>query len=341
MIKSCDPKMKEVEAIIERISPTDLTVLLTGETGVGKEVIARSIVAKSPRVDRPFVKINCAVLPTSLMESELYGHSKGAFTGASDDRLGVVLQSNGGTLLIDEICEMDITGQAKLLHLIQDSEISALGTNTRIHLDVRYIAATNKNVLEEVKQGRFRRDLFHCLNVVHIHLPPLRERTEDIKPLAQYFLKKYEREFELEEDIELKEKDYEVMEKYPWPGNIRELENSIKNFVLLDNVELFLRKLHKQISRLNENSSSNLSLLEAKRMAEATVEKKIIQRVLERTGWDRRKTARLLKISYRSLLDRIKKLGIGIAASSEVERLGSSTFDIDGDSEYSSALRTV
>ncbi|MDY6821546.1 MAG: sigma-54 dependent transcriptional regulator [Deferribacterota bacterium] len=218
-------KMLEIYKIIGRTAKSDISVLITGETGSGKEVIARLLHNKSSRSDKPFVGINMAAIPKELIESELFGYEKGAFTGANTARIGKFEQANGGTILLDEISELDYRLQSKILRVIQDKELTRIGSNNSIKLDIRIIVATNRDMLSLVKENKFREDLYYRLNVVNIRVPPLRERKEDIPILINYFLEKYKhyREDKLEFDKEV----LKVFNEYNWPGNIRELENTI------------------------------------------------------------------------------------------------------------------
>lgn len=203
--------MQKIHAIVERVAPTDLSVLITGESGVGKEVIAESLYKKSLRRSQPFVKINSAAIPDNLIESELYGYSRGAFTGASSDRLGRVQGANKGTLFFDEIGELNNESQSKLLHMLQDGEFIPLGSNRPVSVDVRILAASNRDLSGEVEAGRFRQDLFYRLNVVHISVPPLRQRKEDLPALIEHFLEKYSKEFGKSRYPEIKEPHYELL----------------------------------------------------------------------------------------------------------------------------------
>src|SRR6186997_3340086 len=224
--------MQEVRDLIERVSDTDVTVLIRGESGVGKELVARALHEQSLRKDKPFVKVNCAALPTELLESELFGFEKGAFTGAIQHKPGKFEFANHGTIFLDEIGDMSFPLQAKLLQVVQDGEFSRLGGKNDVRVDVRIIAATNKDLEYAVASGQFREDLFFRLNVVSIHLPPLRERREEIPILSDYFLKKYSVQYN-KPYSELSQETLSLLMDYDWPGNIRELENLIKRTVVL------------------------------------------------------------------------------------------------------------
>ncbi|MFQ5740212.1 MAG: sigma 54-interacting transcriptional regulator, partial [Acidobacteriota bacterium] len=227
------PAMQRLNKVVERVAPTDLTVLITGESGVGKEIIARRIFELSRRHGQPFVKINSAAIPDTLVESEMFGYDKGAFTGAVMRKAGRVAMANEGTIFFDEIAEMNTDSQSKLLQIIQDSEFTPLGTNQTVKIDVRIIAATNKDLQSAVDSGTFREDLFYRLNVVHIQVPPLRERRLDVPLLVEYFVSKYSRQFQRPKLISFQRREMDAMCTYDWPGNIRELENFVKNLVLL------------------------------------------------------------------------------------------------------------
>jgi two-component system response regulator AtoC len=225
-------RMAEVQDLIERVADTDVTVLIRGESGTGKELVARALCASSLRRDKPFVKVNCAALPTELLESELFGFERGAFTGAIQHKPGKFEFANHGTMFLDEIGDMSFPLQAKLLQVLQDGEFSRLGGKHDVHVDVRVVAATNKDVEQAVASGAFREDLFFRLNVVSINLPPLRERREEIPILSDYFLKKYSVQYN-KPCAELSHDTMRLLMDYDWPGNIRELENLIKRTVIL------------------------------------------------------------------------------------------------------------
>jgi two-component system nitrogen regulation response regulator GlnG len=233
--------MQQVFKMIGRVSHSDAPVMLTGESGSGKELVARAIHHYSNRNAQPFIAINCAAIPENLLESELFGHERGAFTGASSQRIGRFEQGNGGTLFLDEIGDMPLAVQGKILRVLQEGEFSRVGGNATIKTDVRIIAATNKTLEQEVAKKQFREDLFYRLNVVRIHLPPLRQRKEDINLLAEYFLKKIATHKHLPQ-LKLSEEAVKLMEDYPWPGNVRELENTIQRACVLATSEVLLPK---------------------------------------------------------------------------------------------------
>src|SRR3972149_5018452 len=222
----------KIKQMVEKIAQTETTVLLLGESGTGKELIARAVHSCSPRANQPFVSIHCAALPESLLESELFGHCKGSFTGAIKDKEGLFKVADGGTFFLDEIGETSPAIQVKLLRVLEQKEITPVGETKKIPVDVRLIAATNSNLEEEVKNGKFRADLFYRLNVILIDLPPLRNRKEDIPLLSYYFIQKYCLQLNLKEK-KLASETLEILAEYPWPGNVRELENSLESAVVL------------------------------------------------------------------------------------------------------------
>jgi len=302
--------MEKISGVVMRVAPTDLGVLITGESGVGKEVIARRIYSESCRCEQPFVKINSAAIPDTLIESELFGHHQGAFTGADTTRKGLVQMAHQGTLFFDEIAELSPESQSKVLHIIHDKEFTPLGSNRSVGVDVRILAATNRNLSDEVGNGRFQKELYYRLNVVQIQVPPLRECKEDIPGLVEYFLDKYVNEFKKPKLSEIKADHSKLMSLYDWPGNIRELENFVKSLILVEDHRSAFQGLRSRIRESKVKPSLQPSLLETARMVEAEVERKVIGRVLKRNGWNRKKTAEMLRISYRSLLSKIKKLEI-------------------------------
>ncbi len=337
MLFGTSPKMEEVKQTIEQVADTNATVLVRGESGTGKEVVARLIYSQSSRRDKPFVKVNCAAIPHELLESELFGYEPGAFTGANRQKPGKFDQANNGTLFLDEISEMHPALQAKLLHVLQDGEFSRLGGKRDIAVDVRVLAATNKPLERAVEEGVFREDLFYRLNVITIHIPPLRERREEIPVFLDYFLRKYS---EYYGKSPAPFSDYAVgrMMEYNWPGNIRELENLVKRYVIVGNEPQIIRELetHKPIMlSISEptaawerkagdadnggsrslpslpsavNNMEMPSLLEIGRRAAMQAEREAIERVLAQTRWNRRQAARILKISYKALLNKLKAM---------------------------------
>ena len=257
MLFGTSPRMLEVKMTIEQVADTTATVLVRGESGTGKEVVARMIHSESSRCEKPFVKVNCAAIPHELLESELFGYEPGAFTGATRQKLGKFEQANGGTIFLDEISEMHPALQAKLLHVLQDHEFSRLGGKRDIQVDVRVLAATNKPLERAVEEGVFREDLFYRLNVVTIHIPPLRERREEIPVFLEYFLEKYSQHYGKRPPM-FSEFAVRRMMEYAWPGNIRELENLVKRYVIVGNEAQIIRELstHKPIVASHENLPS-------------------------------------------------------------------------------------
>jgi len=236
------PDMKAIATVIEQVSDSDVTVLIRGESGVGKELVARAIHQRSPRRDRPFVKVNCAALPSELLESELFGHEKGAFTGAATTRIGKFEQADTGTIFLDEIGEMKAALQAKLLHVLQDAQFTKLGSNKPINVDVRVVAATNRDLEAMLQRGEFREDLYYRLKVIEVTVPPLRERRGEISHLTGFFMDRYARRYN-RQARQLSDKLAGLFQSYEWPGNIRELENMIKRIVILQDETLVIREM--------------------------------------------------------------------------------------------------
>jgi two-component system response regulator AtoC len=323
--------MERVWALVSRIADTDVPVLLVGESGVGKDVIARRIHATSHRAGRPFVKINCAALPGELLESELFGHEKGAFTGAHAEKPGKFELAHHGTIFLDEIGEMDPRLQAKLLQVLQDEEFYRVGGKRPVRVDARVVVATNRNLDAAMRQGTFREDLFYRLNVVTIRVPPLRERKEEIGPLVRHFVEKYRERYR----GGLEEISPDVMERfhaYDWPGNVRELENLVRRLVVLRDPAMVLGEIGgvPPALALTTPGGANLAVNAARphdgpghaalpedaplkdvaRRAARLAEREAILRALMRTGWNKRKAAKRLQVSYKALLYKIKDCGI-------------------------------
>ena len=307
------PALRSVKRMLLRVAPTPATVLISGESGTGKELVARSLHLRSPRRSLPFVKINCAAIPEGLLESELFGYEKGAFTGAAARKPGRFELADGGTLFLDEIGEMPLSAQPKLLRAIQEGRFYRVGGTRTITVDVRLVIATNRDLKREVREGRFREDLFYRLNVVPIQLPPLRERREDIPVLASYFVERFARRLKRT----AKEIDPEVLDAlaaHSWPGNIRELENVIERMVLLsDQPTLSRRDLPPEL--LVEPGRSPLSeplspLRERIRSETRRIEREVILEALEITNGNVTKAARRLGISRRGLQLKMKELEI-------------------------------
>jgi two-component system response regulator AtoC len=241
-------KMRGIAQVVEQVSDSDVTVLIRGESGVGKELVARAIHQRSTRKNRPFVKVNCAALPSELLESELFGHEKGAFTGAAMTRVGKFEQADGGTMMMDEIGEMKAALQAKLLHVLQDSEFTKLGSNKRVTVDVRVVAATNRDLETMLARGEFREDLYYRLKVIEIVVPALRERRDEIQHLTEFFIAKYTRKYN-RPARPVSEGLRQLFMEYEWPGNIRELENMIKRIVILQDEQLVIREIERNMQR--------------------------------------------------------------------------------------------
>ena len=320
-----NPKMKEVREVIEQVADTDITVLIRGDSGTGKEVVARALYQHGDRRDRPFVKVNCAALPSELLESELFGFEKGAFTGAQKRKLGKFEYANRGTIFLDEISEMAPGLQAKLLQVLQDGEFSRLGGENDVKVDTRIIAATNRNLEEAVKNGDFREDLYYRLNVVTIFLPPLRDRIDAVPLLVEHFLQMYNEQYR-KSVKQLSPDTMRVLMSYHWPGNVRELENMIKRMVVLGNETAVLQEIQNQgappettadESPLDLNnigvdfaSGQGLDLKAISKRAAQIAEKKVIERVLHQTRWNRKEAAERLQISYKALLYKMKENGL-------------------------------
>ncbi len=299
-----DKKMQEVYKLIDLVAQSHSTVLIQGESGTGKELVARAIHQVSPRRENPFISINCAAVPDNLLESELFGHEKGAFTGAISRRKGKFELADGGTILLDEIGEMSLGLQAKLLRVLQEFEFYRVGGSEPIKVDVRVIATTNQNLKEAIKEGKFREDLFFRLNVVKINLPPLRERRNDIPLLAEYFLKKY-RELYHKEMSSISKEAMEILLKYDWPGNVRELENQMERAIVLNSVPEVRPEhlsLHYDLRLEKTNSFSGLVGLSLRE-----VEKNLLLKTLEAEGGNRTKTAKVLGITVRTLRNKLKE----------------------------------
>jgi len=321
-------KMRLVEQMIDQVADTDITVLIRGESGTGKELVARTLFARSLRAQRAFVKVNCAALPSELLESELFGYERGAFTGAEKRKLGKFELADGGTIFLDEITEMHPSLQAKLLQVLQDGHFSRLGGEVDISVDVRVIAASNRNLEGAVRDGSFREDLLYRLNVVTISLPPLRERREEIPFLTDFFLERYAREYGKDAKpvpSELRE----ALLAYAFPGNIRELENLVKRIVVLEAVAPVLFELRAraaeeppparcpagvtELERFLAGETKSVSLKQVGREAAQLAEARLIAKVLERTRWNRKAAAEILQISYKALLYKMKDAGLADA----------------------------
>jgi DNA-binding NtrC family response regulator len=297
--------MREIYGIIGAVSANKSTVLVTGASGTGKELVARTIHQKGPWADRPFVAINCGAMSETLLDSQLFGHRRGAFTGAIADHNGVFQTANSGTLFLDEISEIPLALQVKFLRAIQEKEVTPLGSSRPVKVDVRIIAASNRNLEEEVKKGTFRDDLFYRLNVVPLHLPPLRERREDIPLLIEHFIATFSTEY----NVEPKKLVPEAVEKlvaYPWPGNIRELQNVIERmFALSRSREITLADLPGPIAGFEEKPVNFQELAELPTLE--AMEKSLIAAALRKSHGNKNEAARILAIERQRLYRKIEK----------------------------------
>jgi|SRR5215475_2022448 len=311
--------MHRLADIVKRVAHTDVPILIAGESGVGKEVMARHAHVHSGRQDHAFIKVNCAALPHELLESELFGYERGAFTGANTDKPGKFDLAHKGTLLLDEIGEMCPLLQAKLLHVLQDGTFSRLGGRKTICVDSRIIAATNINIEEAVAKRKFREDLYYRLNVIRIDLPPLRERREDIPALCDYFIAKYRDRYRSEAQ-QLPAELLNLFVGFEWPGNIRQLENCIKRFLVLPDLAALFTELGSsedsiENTKLDTPSQPPFSLLGIGAFAAERAEQDLVCRVLQDTHGDRKQAARRMSISYKALLNRLKRWGSPYAAA--------------------------
>jgi two-component system, NtrC family, response regulator AtoC len=340
------PDMQTIASVIEQVSDSDVTVLIRGESGVGKELVARAIHTRSSRKDRPFVKVNCAALPGELLESELFGHEKGAFTGAATTRIGKFEQADTGTIFLDEIAEMKAALQAKMLHVLQDAQFTKLGSNKQITVDVRVVAATNRDLEAMMIRNEFREDLYYRLKVIEVTVPPLRERRGEISHLTDFFIDRYARRYN-RPVRQLSEQLLQLFQSYEWPGNIRELENMIKRIVILQDETLVVREMTRTVRPARAYASVGAlatgspiatadepddvevvddlpptedapaaSVSGASRLADVAkaaalkAERAIIEDTLGQVHWNRRRAAEQLGVSYKTLLNKIKECGI-------------------------------
>lgn len=308
---------KEIFETIKRLSPFNTTVMITGESGTGKELLARAIHESSPRRGKPFIAINCGAIPENLMESELFGHKKGAFTDASRDKKGLFEEATGGTLFLDEVGELPLHLQVKLLRALQEQTIRRVGDEQSIAIDVRLVSATLRNLESDALEGRFREDLLYRLNVVSIHLPPLRERVEDIALLVEHFLQKHSKRL----GVPLKKASPDVMKillEYEWKGNARELENCMERaLVLSQGDEISLDALPEAVIRRHTKRASSATATQTDtndnlsiKQRSASLEIDLIQRALQKTGGNRTHAAKILEISHRALLYKLKEYGL-------------------------------
>lgn len=312
-------KMSKIKATIDEVAKTDITVLIKGESGTGKELLAQTIHLDSPRKEKPFIKVNCATIPKGLLESELFGFEKGAFTGAHLEKPGKFELANHGTILLNDIGEIDISIQAKLLQVLQDGMFSRLGGNGDVMVDTRVIATTKDHLEKTMMEGRFREDLFFRVNVISITVPPLRDRREQILPLSQYYFNFYKKKYG-KEPGPFSSMMLNAFKEYEWPGNIRELENMVKRIVLFGEESAVLqttsgirlddgRSLQSNENPFSSPSAENtsLNLKEVGKRAAEVAEREIIQSTLQETHWNRKRAAKLLRVSYKALLYKIQK----------------------------------
>lgn len=295
--------MEDVLKLTGRVAESDATVLIQGESGTGKELVARAIHYNSPRKDKPLITVNCPSIPESLMESEIFGHVKGAFTGALKDRIGKFALANNGTIFLDEIGDLKEDLQARLLRVLQEKEFEKVGDSKLIKVDARVVAATNKNLEELVQVGKFREDLFYRLNVVTILIPPLRERKDDIPFLIDHFLKKHSKN----KQYQIVDEAFDIMLNHEWPGNVRELENTIERAIVISQDEQITPELLPSVHKKNtiekaQPEENNLTLDE--------IEQRAINSALKKTGGNQTKAAELLGIPRHVLIYRMKKLGV-------------------------------
>ncbi|HLH32064.1 MAG TPA: sigma-54 dependent transcriptional regulator, partial [Terriglobia bacterium] len=317
---SANPRMMEIQALIGQIGQANVPVLIQGETGSGKEVLARALHTRSSRASRPFLKLNCAALPSELVESELFGYEPGAFTGAYKRKQGMFELADGGTLLLDEIGDMDVRLQAKLLQVLQDREFRRIGGKEIVSVDVRIIAATHRDLDKAVQERTFREDLYYRLNVVSLVLPPLRDRKEDIIPIAEFLMTKH-----AAGDCPAVSIDFQLrqaMLSYSWPGNVRELENYVRKLLIFRDCSLIVRELRARAARNTSGTgpaatpaSSAEPVTSASALKEATrtkerAETEVILAALNSSRWNRKRAAAMLNVNYKTLLYKMKQLGI-------------------------------
>jgi len=304
--------MNSLRDRLAKVAGANVPVLIHGESGTGKDIVARMVHAFSPWKSGPFVKVNCPAIPGTLLESELFGYERGAFTGAYGSKPGRVEMAHRGTLFLDEISELDMSLQSKLLQLLQDGQFCRIGAQADKKVEVRIVCATNRKLEEEIENGTFRQDLFYRINVVNLYMPPLRERRNDIENLANYFLDYYNRKYNCRARA-ISPELMDVLKKYHWPGNIRELENLIKRYVILGSEDVIssdLQPRDNDFLTADINLDGPISLKKLTRQATRALERKIILKVLHNHHWNRKQAARTLNISYRALLYKIRDAGL-------------------------------
>ena len=311
-----DPAMQEIIRIVRRIAPSNATALIQGESGTGKEIVARAIHRLSPRTARSFIAINCSAIPDSLIENELFGHEKGAFTGATERKMGLVEAADKSTLFLDEIADLPLGLQSKILRVLQEREVRRVGGHESFRVDVRLVAATNRNLAEEVAEGRFREDLYYRVNVVTITLPPLRDRRADIPLLANHALQKYAH-LATDRAMEISREAMEVLVDYSWPGNVRQLESAIERAILLcegdridpkDLPEEVLSR--KKLGKADDKGRPDRFEIPSEGINFETFERDLILQAMEKSDWVIAKAAKLLGMSYRTLQYRLDKFGL-------------------------------
>ena len=307
------PAIKDIKETIDRVAPTEARVLVTGENGTGKELVAKWIHHKSPRAEGPMVEVNCAAIPSELIESELFGHEKGAFTGATQQRIGKFEQAHGGTLFLDEIGDMSLSAQAKVLRVLQENEIQRVGGDRSVEVDVRVIAATNKDLLDEIEDGNFREDLYHRIGVILINVPPLRERREDIPPIARHFAEHVAQRNGLP-DRPISDSALDHLKKYDWRGNVRELHNVIERVLILaDGEQIDKSDVERFVTPGAEPSSVSSSLLERFddwNDARDAFEKLFLEYKLDVHEWNVTQTAETINMQRSHLYSKLKKFDI-------------------------------
>ena len=302
-------EMRRIFSMLKKISPSDITVTIEGETGTGKELVARAIHSHSQRAKGPFMVIDCGSISKNLIESELFGHEKGAFTGATQTRRGAFEMADGGTIFIDEIGELGLEMQPKLLRVLEQREVRRVGGNEVFKVNVRVVAATNRDLASEVQKGRFREDLFYRISVVRIHLPPLREKGEDIPLLAQQFARELSEQYRSGGDVAVSAEALEILRHYYWPGNVRELKNVITMAMAMGNDEVLqLRDFIMPLSSEGRLRAPSLDSLIGKTLEE--IEKAAIMKTLKAHGGNKSVAARVLGIAYSTLYEKIKKYGL-------------------------------
>jgi transcriptional regulator with PAS, ATPase and Fis domain len=327
--------IESIRELIEHVANTGLNVIIAGESGVGKEVVAQNLYHKSNRRNKPFIKVNCAALPDGLLESELFGFERGAFTGADHRKRGKFELAHQGVLFLDEIGDMSLQLQSKLLHVLQSGEFAPLGSEKEVKTDAWVIAASNQELDKKVEKGLFREDLYYRLNIIKIYIPPLRNRPEDIPLLIDHFINKYTAQFDKKNLLKPNRDDMEKLTSYSWPGNVRELQNILKSCMVIGNWKEVINDLSAKnrsalISTPAESTMDGISIVDAlldfkgdyssdyesfslkkiKKKALDRIEKEVISFVLEKTGWNRSKANTILKISYKTLLYKINDLNI-------------------------------